>query len=189
MAFLFISLSHISFAQTEKGHILLEVGTSSFGEPAVKQGASTGMNLWISDGTTLFSIGAEGGYFIKDNLALKVGLGYTENRNNVEVEVTNFFTYKVGVKNYFKGVIPLQADFTGAVNIDGSFGEVSSPLSTSSPALWLGLQGGYAFFLKENIAFEPAIRYNIDLGESGTEFEDFFEGTIFELKFNFSIFF
>lgn len=184
LIFFLIGLSYMGFAQTEKGRILLEVGTSSFGEPAVKQGASTGMNLWINDGTTLFSVGGEGGYFIKDNLALKLGLGYTNNSGDVD-----FLTYKLGVKNYFKGVVPLQADLTGSTKINGDSQEASSSLSSSSPTLWLGLQGGYAFFLKENIAFEPTLRYNFAMGEGDKDIEDLIEGNIFELRFNFSIFF
>ena len=105
---------------TKKGNILFEVGTSVFGENTIKQGNSTGFSLFSSDGTTVFSIGAEGGYFITDNTALKLGFGFTD------LDQTDFLTYKFGFKHYAGGNIPIQLDITGATNedIDTGFGSL-----------------------------------------------------------------
>ena len=62
-----LTASTASFSQTEKGNWLLEVGTSAFSENLVKQGSSTGFSLFSTDGTTIFSLGAEGGYFDRDD--------------------------------------------------------------------------------------------------------------------------
>lgn len=75
----------------------------------------------------LWPVGGETGYFVQDNLAPKVGLGYTD------IDYTNFFSHKVGAKYYVSGVVPFQLDITGATleNIDG--------YDTPDP-LWLGIQ-------------------------------------------------
>ncbi len=168
--------SLIAFAQdaTTEGNWLFEVGSSVFGENIIKQGTSTGFNLWSNDGTTVYSLGAEGGYFIKDNTAIKLGFGYTD------LDFTNFITYKLGFKHYAGGNVPLQIDLTGATNedVDTGFGTVDTP-----DPLWLGLQFGYAAFLSDDIAFEPTLRYNISMNQ------DFSSENILEMKFNFVIFF
>ena len=58
-------------AQTEKGSLLIEtnianqmVGTTSFSFNSV-------------DGESVYGIGVDGGYFVIDDLAIKVGLGYS----------------------------------------------------------------------------------------------------------------
>lgn len=163
-----------SSSPTSKGNILFEVGASAFGETSLKHGSSTGFNLLNANGSTIFSIGAEGGYFVQDNSAIKVGLGYTD------VDFTTFFTYKVGFKHYANGNVPIQIDITGATNEDQDTG--FGTFETPDP-LWLGLQLGYAAFLSDNIAFEPTMRYNVTLNN------DFTDENIFELKFNFVIFF
>ena len=159
---------------TQKGNVLLEVGSTPFGENTFKQGNSTGLGLLSSDGTTIFSIGAEAGFFISDNTALKIGLGYTD------LDATSFFTYKLGIKYYAAGNIPIQIDITGATNEeqDTGFGSFDPP-----DPFWLGLQLGYAAFVRHNISFEPTLRYNVTLNDQFTQ-ED-----ILELRFNFVIFF
>lgn len=175
LTLLFSVASVIAFSQEslKQGNLLFEVGTSAFVENTIKHGASTGFNLFSSDGTTFFSVGAEGGYFVQDNTALKFGLGYTD------LEEISFLTYKFGFKHYAGGNVPLQVDVTGATNEDQDFGFGS--VDVPDP-LWLGLQLGYAAFLTDDIAFEPTLRYNVSLNKDYTD-----EG-IFEMKFNFVIF-
>lgn len=167
------SIFALSQEQTSEGNWLFEVGTSVFAETTIKQGASTGINLLSTEGSTLFSLGAEGGYFIQDNLAIKFGFGYSD------LDFTNFFTYKFGLKHYAGGFVPIQVDITGATNedIDSGFGTVETP-----DPLWLGLQVGYAAFLSDDIAIEPTLRYNASLNK------DFTSEEILEFKFNFVIF-
>jgi len=49
--------------------------------------------------------------------------------------------------------------------------------------MWLGLQGGYAFFLGSNVSIEPGLRYSISLNE------DFSDEGIFQLNVGLSVFF
>jgi len=53
-----------------EGSMLVEINTGSFTT------GSTAISFASSDGSSIYSVGAEGGYFVSDNLAVKVGLGY-----------------------------------------------------------------------------------------------------------------
>ena len=160
-----------------KGKWLIEANTG-FG---TVHSANTGINFSSSNGTTNYNIGFEGGYFLLNRLALKVGLGYgrqssssTQTSNGGEggnegpegsPEGGNeggsegglgslsggIFSYKIGAKYYFIDRIPLQLDFSGTNVTGGDY--------------FLGLQGGYAIFLgeKKNISIEPGLRYNVSL--------------------------
>lgn len=151
--------------QTSKGHWLIEVNTGfGGGNFGVANGANTGFSLATIDGNTLWSIGAEGGYFLADNLTFKVGLGYTDN------DGTSVFTYKFGGKYYLDSKIPLQLDITGA-NSD----------SFSENPLWLGLQGGHAIFIGKQISIEPGLRYNFSLNK------DFIDSGLLEFRVGFVI--
>ncbi|MEZ4856179.1 MAG: hypothetical protein R2812_06870 [Gelidibacter sp.] len=156
--------------QTSKGKWLIEANTgfSAGGEVGlVQHTANTGFGLYSVNGETVWSIGSEAGYFIMDDLALKAGLGYTDLDGN-----TSIFSYKVGAKYYVIGKIPFQIDINGASIKD----------ATENP-LWLGLQGGYAIFLGENVSIEPGLRYNISLNN------DFYDKGIFEVRVGFALHF
>lgn len=160
--------SYLSLAQdgsqTDKGSWLIEANTGFGGDGLAAHSANTGFALISSGDTTIWSIGAEGGHFVADNLALKLGLGYTD------LDGSNLFTYKVGAKYYIINTIPVQLDLTGASLQD----------ATENP-LWIGLQGGYAFFLSDNISVEPGLRYNLSLNE------DFTDDGIFEFRIGFAL--
>ncbi|WP_228027876.1 hypothetical protein [Costertonia aggregata] len=80
-------------AQTEQGTFLIEANTG-FGGVA-SHTANTSFSLVSVDGETTFTVGAEGGYFVADDLAVKVGLGYADNNEA--------FSYKAGLKYYIVG--------------------------------------------------------------------------------------
>ena len=152
--------------QTSQGSWLIEVNTGFGGDGLSAHSANTGFSLFSSGDTTVWGIGGEGGYFIADDLALKVGLGYTD------FDSLSIFTYKVGAKYYVISTIPIQVDITGASIQD----------ATENP-LWVGLQGGYAIFLSDHISIEPGVRYNLSLNE------DFSDEGIFEFRIGFALFF
>lgn len=131
--------------QTAKGKWLIETNTG-FGATNV---GNTGFHLSSTDGETAWGIGAEAGYFVADNLAVKAGLGYDDLGHSV-----NAFSYKVGAKYYLLNKFPLEASYTGA----------SAKDAVENPS-YLGLQGGYAWFIGKNISIEPGLRYNITLNE------------------------
>ncbi len=127
--------------QVSKGIWLIEVNTG-FGENV----GSTSLSLTSSDGITAYNIGAEGGYFIKDNLAIKLGLGYGD--DGIEGN-DNPIAYKIGAKYYFKKMIPIELSYNGV-----GFG------SADANPTYLGFQAGYALFLGKNVSIEPGLRYN-----------------------------
>ncbi|WP_412984782.1 hypothetical protein [Pontimicrobium sp. IMCC45349] len=152
-----------------KGSILIEANTGfGGGGGAVGHSANTGFGLTSVDGTTVWSIGAEGGYFVMDDLAIKLGLGYND------LDGASSFSYKLGAKYYVASQFPVQLDLTGASG-DDVFGDESP--------LWLGLQGGYAWFVADNVSIEPGLRYNMSLNE------DFTDEGIFEFRIGFALHF
>jgi hypothetical protein len=128
--------------QVSKGKWLVEVNTG-FGTNV----GSTSLYFTSSDGVTSYNIGAEGGYFIKDNLALKIGLGYGD--NGIKGQETPI-AYKIGAKYYFKSMIPIEISYNG----------VGIGQADANPT-YVGLQAGYAVFLGKNVSIEPGIRYNL----------------------------
>lgn len=134
--------------QTESGKWLIEVNTD-FGTPV---GSNTGISYSDTDGESIYNFGAEAGYFVMKDLALKLGLGY--GGVNSDFIDTNIFSYKVGVKYYVLSSIPVQVDYSGA-----------SIKDADEDASYLGLQAGYAWFLGTNVSIEPGIRYNLSMNE------------------------
>lgn len=148
--------------QTAKGKYLIEANTG-FGATNV---GNTGFSLSSSDGETTWGIGAEGGYFVADNLAVKAGLGYTDLGHSVSA-----FSYKVGAKYYLLNKFPLEASYTGASVKDAK----------ENPS-FIGLQGGYAWFVGKNISVEPGLRYNISMNED-------YGKSVFQLNVGFALHF
>ncbi|MBT8196726.1 MAG: hypothetical protein HKO56_08525 [Bacteroidia bacterium] len=160
----FTNVSHAqdeNNGQTANGNWLIEMNTG-FGNGTAAHTANTGFGLASSDGTTIWSVGGETGYFIDDDLALKLGLGYTD------FDGISAFSYKFGAKYYAASIVPVQLDVTGA-----------SWKDADENPLWLGIQGGYAIFLGDMVSAEPGIRYNISLNE------DFTDEGVLELRFGF----
>lgn len=124
-----------------KGSKVIEVNTGSW-SPGM-----TGFSLSSVDGETVWSVGGEGGYFVKDNLAIKVGLGYTDFGDDF-----SSFSYKVGAKYYVASEFPVGIDYTGS-----SFKDADENPS------YVGLEGGYAWFIADNVSIEPKLRYNISM--------------------------
>lgn len=152
--------------QTSEGKWLIEVNTG-FGTPV---GAATGINYASQNGDSMYNFGAEAGYFVIDNLALKAGLGY----GGVKTDFidTTIFSYKVGAKYYIVNQIPIQVDFSGA-----SIKDVDENPS------YLGMQAGYAVFLGDNVSVEPGVRYNLSLNQNYAKADTFQVNIGFALHF------
>lgn len=132
--------------QTTKGKWLIEANTG-FGLGV----GNTSLGLWSQDGNTAYNIGAEGGYFVTDNLAIKLGLGYGDDGSDY---ASSTFAYKVGAKYYAANKFPIEVSYNG-VSYEGA---------DENPS-YIGLQGGYAWFLGKNISVEPGVRYNVSLND------------------------
>lgn len=135
-------------AQTEKGSLLIETNIAN------QMVGTTSFSLISADGETVFGVGIDGGYFIMDDLAIKIGLGYASN----SVTDENVFSYRLGAKYYLMGNIPLTLDYTGASIKD----------LNENPS-WLGIGAGYAVFIGSNVSIEPGFRYNLTMNDKFTE--------------------
>jgi hypothetical protein len=132
--------------QTEKGNVLIETNTG-FGSEVGK----TSFGYISRDGSTEYNIGLEGGYFIMDNLALKIGLGFG-GFSPKELASTSTFGYKIGAKYYVIGLLPVEISYNGYTQ-----------KNVSKNPSFVGFQAGYAIFLSRTISLEPGIRYNNSL--------------------------
>ncbi|AUC14839.1 hypothetical protein BTO06_06655 [Tenacibaculum sp. SZ-18] len=139
--------------QTAKGKFVIEANTGS------ATTGNTSFSFTSQDEATSFSVGLDGGYFIVDDIAIKVGLGYSEDANE-----NTSLVYKVGAEMYIDGRFPIGIDITGTDN-------------DTTSVNWLGLQAGYAIFLGENVSIKPALRYNIGM-DGDVEDEGLFQGLI-----------
>lgn len=139
--------------QTAEGKWLIEANTGSWAT-----GNTSFSLLSVDGGNTAWSVGLEGGYFVIKDLAIKAGLGYSDDGDGY-----NPFSYKIGVKYYIVSQFPVGIDFTGT---SGS----------GNNANWIGFQGGYAIFLGDNVSIEPAIRYNATLDNNKAD--NAFQGLI-----------
>ena len=144
---------------TAKGKWVIEANTGS---------ATTGSTAFtlssVDGGNTSWSVGAEGGYFVEDKLAVKLGLGYQDDDYS-----KGTFAYKIGAQYYFNGNIPVGVDFTGIS-------------SDNYKPTFIGVEGGYAWFVAPNVAVTPKVRYNFTLDDK--EEKSAFQGLI-----GFSLFF
>ena len=138
-----------------EGKWLIEINTGSWTV------GNTGFSLASADGDTMWSIGAEGGYFVHNNLAIKAGLGYQDYGDGD----FSSFNYKAGLKYYLANYFPLGVDYTGT-SYDGA---------DENPS-YLGLQGGYAWFITPKVSIEPTIRYNLSLNSDF--YDDVFQALI-----------
>lgn len=154
-------------AQLQKGDWVIEANTA-FGEMDDHH-ANTSIQFSTSDGDTAWAIGGEVGYFVAENFALKAGLGL----NAIDIDggdSATDFTYKIGGKYYIGSKFPVQLDLTGA-SLDGD----------GEDPLFLGLQGGYAWFIADNVSVEPGLRYGFSLNE------DYSDDGVFSLNVGFAI--
>ena len=150
--FLFLSLMFVTLmtAQTEQGKFMLE--TSVISNNTVP---NTGLGYTSEkNGVKVFNVGMNGGYFVQDNLAIKLGVGYGNTRYDGST-VSEEFSYRVGLEYHIVGHVPVEVTWTGS---DVSYlNENPSYLST---------QLGYNWFFTDHVAIKPLIRYDVSLMDS-----------------------
>ncbi len=174
--FLLLFIVSLTYSQDQlaKGNFALDFNTGlnalSEGGITFMQG-STALQLTTIDDYTFYNIGVDGSYFVQDALALKIGFGYGGVKESGE-EGYNSFSYRAGLKYYISNMIPFQVDLTGA-----------QIKEMEDNPMWLGLQGGYAFFLGSNVSLEPNLRYSLSLNE------DFTDDSVFQFNVGMSLFF
>ena len=155
--------------QTSEGTWLIEANTGN------AMLGTTGIYFSSSDGNTSYNVGLDGGYFIIDDLAIKAGIGFGGFSPD-QGDSTSSFAYRLGAKYYIDSQFPVTVDLTGAS------GDGVENFAGETP-LWLGLGGGYAWFVSDHIAIEPGLRYNLSLNE------DFTDEGVFQINIGFTLFF
>lgn len=150
-----LALVNLSFAQFNKGRMLAggSVGFSSITEKT-KSGPTT---TTIGTQTTL-SFAPSFGYFVIDNLAVGASVYY----NNITFKYdgggkdkSNEFTFAPFARYYFGPGIFGQGSFGLG---SGKDVPVTGNTTTYGITLW-SLGVGYAYFLNDNVAIEPLIKY------------------------------
>jgi len=127
-----------------------------------------------SDNISTFNISVDGGYFVMDNLAFGLNLGLSTSDNGT-YNVTQTSIGAFG-RYYIQGKFFLGAGYSGSKyksKYDGGSSESSSNT--------VSFEGGYAAFITDNIAIEPALNYNIISGDQ--------EGSSFGLAVGFMLYF
>jgi hypothetical protein len=127
--------------QTKAGKLMFKTSTSIVN---VESNHNTNLYYLNSNGFKSWNVGFDFAYFDKNKLAIVTGIGYGKTND------LNVFSIKLGAKYYLLNRIPLQFDFLT------SFYE-----NLDDEPLYLGLQTGYAIFIKDFFSIEPTIRYNI----------------------------
>lgn len=163
------SAANAQDGQTSKGKILVEANTGN------AMLGTTGFYFSSSDGSSSYNIGLDGGYFVIDDLALKVGLGYGGDKTD-GFDAVSAFSYRIGAKYYVKSMIPVTLDLTGAS------GEAVENFAGETP-MWLGVGAGYAWFLGDQLSIEPGVRYNHSLNE------DYTDKGVFQVNIGFALYF
>jgi hypothetical protein len=135
--------------QTAKGKFLIEANTG-FGNSV----GATQIGYESADGASSYAFGAEAGYFVIDNLAVKVGIGYG-GITPKEGDGISLIGYKIGAKYYVINKIPVELSYNGTSK--------SKKLDGEKDISYVGIQGGYAIFLGDNVSIEPGLRYNYSL--------------------------
>jgi len=172
-----------SIAQTNKGKFLLTgtLGISSNTQYSNNNNYDQYGNLISTTSTkftsTQFSIIPKFGYFIVNNLALGLGIGYsgytTKNDNNSNKVTNNSITlnpfgrYYLGINDKFK--------FFGELGFGLSYGKYHNPgysqnyQDNNSRGLNIYLSPGFAFF--------PSDKVSIELSINGINFQSFNSNT------------
>ncbi|MFK7951548.1 MAG: hypothetical protein AB8B73_01780 [Ekhidna sp.] len=155
-------------AQTEQGAIL--VGASS------NLGFTSTSVDGVDDNASNFNLDARGGYFVIDNLAVGLGLGFNnQKQGDNKIGTTSFGLFG---RYYVNGTFFLGAGFdTTKTTLETAAG--SGDVSGS----FINFEAGYPVWLGDNAAIEPSLNYSIGGGDAN-------DGTnVFGLAVGFSLYF
>jgi hypothetical protein len=156
-----VSLFTVSaMAQTEKGKIRLggDLDLSFLNVKPDIDGAKA---------TNTFNLGVNGGYFVIDNLSVNAGLAFGYEKAGGDDDAATAFGFSLGARYYLQSKIFFGGDFD---IISSKYGDEDSFTGTGfTPSI------GYAWFVKDNIAIEPALGYRLGLSnkDDGTKFNGF----------------
>ena len=161
----FVLISAGAFAQIEQGTIL--VGASS-NLSFISQSFDGVDDKWNN-----FNLDVMGGYFVIENLAVGLNLGFDNTTfGDSKSTVTGFGLFG---RYYVNGKIFIGAGFNSNKQKDDDGLSESEFSFTTIP-----LEVGYAAFITDNIAIEPSLNYILESGDV--------EGSIFGLNVGFALY-
>ena len=138
---------------TSKGHILLSPGSNfSFGHTSQSDSHINANSL---------NLNLTAGYFIVDNLATSITLGFyygTYDDGTGNTQTSNTINYGFQIRYYIIG------------KVFGGIGYSSIKPKSSDSNNYLGLIAGYAAFMTKNISIEPSINYSLELSKKANNF-------------------
>jgi outer membrane immunogenic protein len=158
----------VASAQFEQGSIIT-TGTLGFETGSVASETKVGNNTTNSDGPTSqsFTFAARGGYFIADNLAIGLGLGYNSvSGKSVLGNTTNEQTS--GITNillFTRYYVPYSESFAvfAELGFESGFGKNTNSTTTGNTtnsteqgvsSFGVGISPGFTYFLHKNIALD-----------------------------------
>ena len=137
----------LGWAQTQQGNFVLETAVlSNLTMPNTGLGFST-----VKDGGSALNVGLNGGYFVADNLAIKLGAGYGNIRYK-ETTLSEAWSFRAGAEYNILGYVPIGIAWTGS----------DIAYAKNNPS-YLSTQIGYNWFFSDNMAMKPLMQYDISL--------------------------
>lgn len=160
-----LACSSYLFAQTEQGNIRVGATSNlSFTSTSYEEG----------DNDNEFGLEGSVGYFVIDNLAVGLNLGFTSTSGSFE---SSSFVAGPAARYYFQGVFAGAGILFGKQTID--FGDPIGKVDANGN--FIALEAGYAAFITDNVSIEPSLGYTIAGGD--------FDGNTFGLNIGFGIYF
>ena len=109
----------------------------------------------VDKGVINFDLGAQGSYFVIDNLAITAGVGF-DYLKYYEEDAENAFTFTIGAKYYFyKGLY-------GGLAYEGLKASEGDLVSAAK------VEVGYDIYISDNVFFEPAVFFGKGLDKLKT---------------------
>lgn len=140
-------------AQTEQGGWLVGGSTDlSF--------VSTSYDVPGADNDSRFNLNTKAGYFLMDNLAAGLNIGFLSEKDNFSSTLIGPFA-----RYYFNGT------FYAGLGYDIQSFKPDGGDSVSGG--WLNIEAGYPFFVVDNVAFEPSLRYSLGSGDLNKDSSQF----------------
>lgn len=151
-----VALTGVTYAQTEKGGWMAgaDLGLSYTSTSTTVKNGSSSNDLGA---TNVFKFTPNLNYFVIDNLAVGLGLSYT-NTKKKDTDAVNEFAIMPNATYFF----PLGGDVAPFVGAGVGYGSASQGSHDSEKAsgLIFGVKGGVAYFVNSGVALTGSVGYD-----------------------------
>jgi hypothetical protein len=164
----FIVMAGALNAQYDAGKILM-TGGLNFSSTTPKYEVKSGSNTTTSEGTktTMFGINLMGGYFLADNIAVGLGVGYdntkstfkTDNTESTETDnmmsVAPFARYYIPYTEQFAFFGQLTAGFGfGKTKDETKTGSTTTTTEADNSMIMIGVSPGFSYMMTDRVGLE-----------------------------------